>query len=335
MKLGEKILNYRKKLGLSQEELGDKVGVSRQTVSKWEIGQTIPELEKMILLAKEFETTIDELVRDEENMQDNVSVANENKVKKFVVENFKKYNKIIKIIIVILIMFMICFIGKVAYRIILLNKFEDEILKFKSSYYTVQNLNTNYRIEISNFKTDRGISFAAENMTTYYVKNNIRVKWYIKEDAGRYAPKRIEYLNYDTDEYYDIDMINKTYVKKSRADVNLKKEWELSNQNDYIVNDMLGNIEIEGWKNKVKFALDFDNKISSYKNNYNINVYSDTNIGRSMRVGENGLFYDVNKMDENNRSNMESTAYYLDLNVVVAESLTALPDLTGYTQIGN
>ena len=32
MKLGEKILNYRKKLGLSQEELGDKVGVSRQTV---------------------------------------------------------------------------------------------------------------------------------------------------------------------------------------------------------------------------------------------------------------------------------------------------------------
>ena len=68
MKLGEKILNYRKKLGLSQEELGDKVGVSRQTVSKWEIGQTIPELEKMILLAKEFGTTIDKLVKDEEDI---------------------------------------------------------------------------------------------------------------------------------------------------------------------------------------------------------------------------------------------------------------------------
>ena len=335
MKLGEKILEYRKILGLSQEALGDKVGVSRQTVSKWEIGQTVPELEKMILLAKEFETTIDELVKDEENAQGNRKFDSENKVKKFIEKKLKKYKKIIKIVVVLLLVVLLCFMGKVAYRVILLNKFEYGIRKFKSSYYTDENFNENYRIEISNFKTDRGISGIAESMTTYYVKNNIRVKWYIKQYAGRYDPERIEYLNYDTDEYYDIDMINKTYVKKSRADVNMKKDLELSNQNDYLVNDMLGNIEIEGWKSKVKFALDFDNKISSYKNRYYINVYSDTNIGRSMGVAENGLSYSINKIDENNKSNSESTYYYLDLNVVVAEGLTSLPNLTGYTQIEN
>ena len=287
----------------------------------------------MILLAKEFETTIDELVRDEENMQDNVKVTNENKVKKFIEKNLKRYKKIIKIVVVLLLIVLLCFIGKVAYRIILLNKFEEGIQKFKFSYIGENEiLDTNYRLEITNWKTDRGISGIPESMTIYYAKNNIYVKWYIKDD-NKYNPDRIEYLNYDTDEYYDIDMINKIYVKKSRVDIDFKKTLDLTMQNDYMVNDMLGNIEIEGWKNKVKFALDFGNKISSYKNRYYINVYSDTNIGRSMGVGENGLSYSINKIDENNKSNSESTHYYLDLNVVVAEGLTSLPDLTGYTQI--
>ena len=44
MKFNEKLINLRKKAGLSQEELGYKLNVTRQTVSKWELGQTTPEM---------------------------------------------------------------------------------------------------------------------------------------------------------------------------------------------------------------------------------------------------------------------------------------------------
>ena len=47
MKLYEKITLYRKKNGLSQEELAEKIGVSRQAVSKWETGDALPEITKL------------------------------------------------------------------------------------------------------------------------------------------------------------------------------------------------------------------------------------------------------------------------------------------------
>lgn len=66
MKLNEKILYYRKKSGLSQEALAARLGVSRQAVSKWEVGDTVPELDKLVALAKSFGVTTDELLGLEE-----------------------------------------------------------------------------------------------------------------------------------------------------------------------------------------------------------------------------------------------------------------------------
>jgi len=50
----EKLFELRKVKGLSQEELAEKVDVSRQTVSKWEMGQSTPEMEKLIALSELF-----------------------------------------------------------------------------------------------------------------------------------------------------------------------------------------------------------------------------------------------------------------------------------------
>ncbi len=66
MNLAEKILYRRKKAGLSQAELGEKIGVSRQAVSKWETGESIPELGKIVLLADVFQVTTDWLLKDGE-----------------------------------------------------------------------------------------------------------------------------------------------------------------------------------------------------------------------------------------------------------------------------
>ncbi len=65
MILADKIMNLRKKNGWSQEELAEKMHVSRQAVSKWEGAQTVPDLEKVLALSRLFGVTTDYLLKDE------------------------------------------------------------------------------------------------------------------------------------------------------------------------------------------------------------------------------------------------------------------------------
>ena len=62
MTLGQRIQELRKGLGLSQEELGERMGVSRQAISKWEGDQTIPELDNLIALSRLFGLTVGQLL---------------------------------------------------------------------------------------------------------------------------------------------------------------------------------------------------------------------------------------------------------------------------------
>ena len=62
MQLGNNIQTLRKKKGLSQEKLAEKINVTRQTISNWELGETAPNPEQLILLSKELNISIDELV---------------------------------------------------------------------------------------------------------------------------------------------------------------------------------------------------------------------------------------------------------------------------------
>lgn len=65
MILADKIIRLRKKNGWSQEELAQKMNVSRQAVSKWEGAQTVPDLERILMLSKLFGVTTDYLLKDE------------------------------------------------------------------------------------------------------------------------------------------------------------------------------------------------------------------------------------------------------------------------------
>ena len=62
MSLGQNILNSRKKNGLSQEQLGEKVNVTRQTISNWELEETAPNPEQLKLLSKTLNISVDELI---------------------------------------------------------------------------------------------------------------------------------------------------------------------------------------------------------------------------------------------------------------------------------
>lgn len=62
IKLGNRLAELRKEHGYSQEELADKLGVSRQAVSKWECGEASPDTDNLIELAKLYNTSLDELL---------------------------------------------------------------------------------------------------------------------------------------------------------------------------------------------------------------------------------------------------------------------------------
>lgn len=65
MQLADKIIVLRRRKGWSQEELAERLEVSRQSVSKWEMGQSVPELEKLLLMGKVFGVSMDDLLKED------------------------------------------------------------------------------------------------------------------------------------------------------------------------------------------------------------------------------------------------------------------------------
>lgn len=73
MQLSDKIIKLRKQNGWSQEDLAEKTGVSRQAVSKWESAQSVPDIEKILLLSELFGVSTDYLLK-EDIYEDNAHV---------------------------------------------------------------------------------------------------------------------------------------------------------------------------------------------------------------------------------------------------------------------
>ena len=82
MIFADKIIKLRKKNGWSQEELANKLGVSRQAVSKWESAQTVPDLEKILQLSGLFGVTTDYLLKDELESEEYTDSTAESGVKR-------------------------------------------------------------------------------------------------------------------------------------------------------------------------------------------------------------------------------------------------------------
>lgn len=103
MNLGDKILQLRKKNGLSQEQLGEKVDVTRQTISNWELGETAPNPEQLKKMSKAFNVSIDEILDNDSKEFLMNKISNTEKLAGIII----KILKVIGIVIVVYIIFMI------------------------------------------------------------------------------------------------------------------------------------------------------------------------------------------------------------------------------------
>lgn len=100
MKLGDKIQNLRKKEGLSQEQLGEKVNVTRQTISNWELDITAPNPDQLKLLSKTLNVSIDELLDNDIKGVIEEKISNTEKLAGIIL-------KILKVIGILFLVFLV------------------------------------------------------------------------------------------------------------------------------------------------------------------------------------------------------------------------------------
>lgn len=109
MKFYEKLIILRKKALLSQEELAEKLDVTRQTISKWELGQLKPDIDKLQMMSKLFEVDVNTLTNEEISLEDKVETKEH--------KNNKKEDGDRKFILYILIIIFIASLALLAYRV--------------------------------------------------------------------------------------------------------------------------------------------------------------------------------------------------------------------------
>lgn len=109
MKFYEKLIILRKKALLSQEELAEKLDVTRQTISKWELGQSKPDIDKLQMMSKLFEVDVNTLTNEDISLEDKVETKED--------KNNKKEDGDRKFILYILIIIFIASLAFLAYRV--------------------------------------------------------------------------------------------------------------------------------------------------------------------------------------------------------------------------
>lgn len=125
MKFNEKLIELRKKEGLSQEELGYKLNVTRQTVSKWELGQTTPEMDKLAEMSKIFNVSVDELINESEIQSESNPIIEDQPI----VKEGKKEKNIKMIIIGAIIIVIVLIVVKLFAGFTLFNKTANNIME--------------------------------------------------------------------------------------------------------------------------------------------------------------------------------------------------------------
>ncbi|AKI36583.1 TPA: helix-turn-helix transcriptional regulator [Streptococcus pyogenes] len=95
MEIGQQIIRYRKQQALSQEELAEKVYVSRQSISNWENDKTYPDIHSLLLLSQIFQVSLDQLIkRDIEKMKYTITQVDK--------KNFKRDTKVMVTLMILL-----------------------------------------------------------------------------------------------------------------------------------------------------------------------------------------------------------------------------------------
>ena len=109
MELGKQIYELRKKANFSQEQLAEKVGVSRQTISKWELGETAPDIKQAQVLSQVFGVSLDELTGNDTKEVIYEKVSNTEKLAGLIIKVIKIWGIIILACLIVAVVGIVLF----------------------------------------------------------------------------------------------------------------------------------------------------------------------------------------------------------------------------------
>ena len=104
MEVGAQIKKYRSNMGISQEELAEKVYVSRQTVSNWETGKNYPDIHSVLLLSSVFNVSLDQLIKGDVEIM-------KNEIKETEIKKLNKYAGIYAVFLILTVISLVPFIA--------------------------------------------------------------------------------------------------------------------------------------------------------------------------------------------------------------------------------
>ena len=223
-KIGNFIKELRTERNWSQEDLAAKLYISRQSVSKWEIGQTTPSMSIMIKLAEIFELTLPEIINGERATKDNIEAINSETTKE-IIKMHKKTKKITRISSILICILVFAFLG----------------YYFFTSYKT-QNI---YEV------TGRSDNFAINN--GLFILTKSRVYFTVQDIKTNEDVKQLTLYVLDNGEKHDIytsDKNNSIFLEENNG---YNEYFSMNNKNIFLKNLY---IEIQGEKHTENMKLD-------------------------------------------------------------------------------
>lgn len=257
MNFSEKLKEIRKDKGLSQEQLAEKIGVSRQAITKWETGKGLPDVENMVIIAEIFKTTLDELLRDS-------AIKQESEKPVFISETIydidcEKHFDIN--------------IGNAS--AIILSSGTDEKLHIKLSSETLENLDAMFKIKLDEKKNKLDVNCLNKNrLSRYEAEDSLKVEIILPDKYSDHCEieasvkllvvrdLHLRRLEYDGD-------AEQVLISNSSGSL----EFTAKTDYDITVDKITGRLDINQWKAKAIVHIPENNLVKVINKGRKCNVY--------------------------------------------------------------
>lgn len=257
MNFSEKLKEIRKNEGLSQEQLAEKIGVSRQAITKWETGKGLPDVENMIIIAEIFKTTLDELLRDS-------VIKQESKKPVFISETIydidcEKHFDIN--------------IGNAS--AMLLSSGTDEKLHIKLSSETIENLDAMFKIKLDEKKNKLDVSCLNKNkLSRYEAEDSLKIEIILPDKYSDHC---------EIEASVKLLAVRNLHLRRLEYDGNAEQvlisnssgslEFTAKTDYDITVDKIMGRLDINQWKAKAIVHIPENNIVNVINKGRKCDVY--------------------------------------------------------------
>ena len=250
MNFSDNLIKLRKTKGWSQEDLADKLSLSRQAISKWEVGTSKPDIDNLVNLSKLFKVSIDQLVNNEIIVTEAVSFdVKKNDKKKKVLTLLKRLFIVLAIIYVVNVIYNFAVLftitqAELKYKELdnyhyIITTYDNEGLREKEECWFKDGVSKTSNIIYKNGKSEETITFIDYNNKYGFIQNNeskksININDYINinkefQNGGQFYlkfPEKIKFQNLRNIVFYSSNVQNlNTKIDKNNILLNFNNEY--------------------------------------------------------------------------------------------------------------